>query len=237
MLEIQHLDVSYGQYQVVWDVSLHVDKGEMVAILGPNGAGKSTLLSAVAGLIRSGPKSRIVYNDKEIQNKSSEKIVNDGMALVPQGGRLFLLMDVKSNLEMGAYTKKARADISDSLKLVYGLFPVLEKRAHQLCRTLSGGERQMVALGRALMSRPDLLLLDEVSSGLAPIVTERIFEGLVELNKKGLTILIAEQNIANSLKITSRAYILAEGRIALERKSAALVADHEVVGKYLGVNF
>lgn len=235
MLKVQNLNVAYDATQVLWDVSLEVAKGETVAILGPNGAGKSTLLNTIAGLNRCEPKSKISYLDREIQNEPAEKIVNEGISLAPQGGWLFLMMDVRSNLELGAYMKRGREDMEKNLQFVYGLFPVLKEREHQLCRTLSGGERQMVTIGRALMSKPNLLLLDEISSGLAPIVTERIFDSLVKLRETGLTMLVAEQSVATALGVSSRAYILTEGKIALERKSDELAADPKMIDAYLGI--
>jgi branched-chain amino acid transport system ATP-binding protein len=227
--------VSYGRVQALWDVSFNVEKRQIVTILGYNGAGKSTLLSTLVGLNRCHPGGKITFNGTEIQKSSTCEIVNHGLALAPEGRRLFSVMDVKTNLELGAYTKRARERLGESLEFVYTLFPVLKERRNQICRTLSGGEQQMVSIGRALMSKPDLLMLDEPSFGLSPLMVERIFDTVAELNKQGLTMVVVEQNAINALKVSDMAYVLAEGRVVLEGATSEVTKDERIKKAYLGL--
>jgi branched-chain amino acid transport system ATP-binding protein len=235
MLRAEHLNVSYGRVQVLWNVSFNLEKKQIVTILGYNGAGKSTLLNTIVGLNRCHPGGKIVFNETEIQNSSPHEIVDHGLALAPEGRRLFLLMDVKTNLELGAYTKRGRDRINESLDFVYTLFPVLKERRNQVCRTLSGGEQQMVNIGRALMSRPDLLILDEPSFGLSPLLVQRIFDTVVELNKQGLTIVVVEQRAVDALRVSDRAYVLSEGRVVLEGATSDVTNDERIRKAYLGL--
>jgi branched-chain amino acid transport system ATP-binding protein len=235
MLRAEHLNVSYGRVQVLWDVSFNLERKQIATILGYNGAGKSTLLNTLVGLNRCHPGGKIVFNGTEIQDSSPYEIVDHGLALAPEGRRLFLLMDVKTNLELGAYTKRGRERINDSLDLVYTLFPVLKERRNQVCRTLSGGEQQMVNIGRALMSRPDLLILDEPSFGLSPLLVQRIFDTVVELNKRGLTIVVVEQRAVDALRVSDMAYVLSEGRVVLEGPTSDVTKDERIRKAYLGL--
>lgn len=235
MLQAEHLNVSYGKVQALWDVSLNVEKGQIVTVLGYNGAGKSTLLNTLVGLNRCSPGGKIIFNDTEIQNSSTFEIVNQGLALAPEGRRLFHLMDVKTNLELGAYTKRARERIDENIEFVYILFPVLKERKNQICRTLSGGEQQMVNIGRALMSKPDLLILDEPSFGLSPLMVQRIFDTVVDLNKRGLTVLVVEQRAVDALRVSDRVYVLAEGRIVLQGATSDVTKDERIKKAYLGI--
>ena len=234
MFEIENIDVFYGDLQVLWDVSLEVRKREIVAVIGSNGAGKSTLFKMLAGLL--GPVSGTVhFNGKRIDNTPIHKRVALGISLVPEGRGLFHGMSIFENLELGAYNAGARRQIPESIESIFNLFPVLKKRKMQLAGTLSGGEQQMVAIGRGLMSKPQVLLLDEPSLGLAPLVTQSIFEAIEKVNQAGVTIVIVEQNVQMSLELADRAYILENGRIVGHDDAKTLLNDQRVKDAYLGI--
>lgn len=234
MLSVDRINVSYGGAQVLFNVSLRVDKGEFVALVGPNGAGKTTTLKTIAGLLR--PHSGSVYflNEK-ISGLPPNVIAGKGVSLVPEGRRLFPFLTVEENLEIGAYNREVRKKMKDSLEWVYHLFPRLKERKKQLAYTLSGGEQQMLAIGRALMSWPKLLLLDEPSLGLAPIVCSVIFNTLEELNSQGMTILLIEQNIHIALRLADRAYVIENGRIVLTGEGKELLVNEDLKKYYLGI--
>jgi len=232
MLEISNLNVAYGDAQALWDVSLSVDDNEIVTVVGPNGAGKTTLVNTLAGIVplRSGS---ITMDGRDITAYKSHEICQYGIAIVPEGRRLFPQMTVRDNLDIGSYTPRARARHAESLESVYQLFPKLKERARQITGTLSGGEQQMVAIGRALMACPKLLLLDEPSIGLAPVVIDLIFEVLEEIRRIGVSTLLVEQHVVKALHAASRGYILEEGRIVQTGKSAELIQDKRIQQVYL----
>ncbi len=234
MLEIRDLDVLYGDVQVLWGLSLRVQEREIVTLLGSNGAGKSTTLKTISGLLRP-RRGHVVFDDIALDRLPPYDIVARGVSQVPEGRRLWPGMTVLENLLLGAYPGSARADASESLERVFALFPVLAERRRQLAGTLSGGEQQMVAIGRALMARPRLLMLDEPSLGLAPRVVERIFEVVQDVSRQGVTILLVEQNAHLALAVADRAYILETGHLVLSGTGRELLADAEVRRAYLGL--
>lgn len=235
MLKIDQIDVYYGDLQALWDVSLTVQEGEIVTLVGSNGAGKTTTLKTVSGLLK--PKTgSITYDGVRLDKLPPHKIVELGICMVPEGRGLFPEMSVLENLEVGAFLSKARQVKDESLSWVHEIFPVLKERAKQEARALSGGEQQMLAIGRALMSRPKLLLLDEVSLGLAPLVVQSISRVIKQLNESnGITILLVEQNIRMALQLADRGYIIETGRIAGQGDAKALVNDERVKQAYLGI--
>ena len=233
MLEVENLEVAYGPLAALQGVSLRIDPGEIVALVGPNGAGKSTLLKSIAGLLV--PRAGMIrWQGKAVATKPPEQIVERGIALVPEGRRLFARMTVRENLELGAFTKRAQTERRTQLERVYKIFPRLLEREHQAAGLLSGGEQQMLALGRALMGLPRLLLLDEPSLGLAPRVVESIFSILAELHREGMSLLIVEQNVHVVLALARRAYILESGRIVGEGEAQKMLHDDHVRAAYLG---
>ena len=233
MLELKGVNVYYGAIHAVKDISLTVNQGEIVTLIGANGAGKSTTLRTISGLLR--PKSgSISFEGKEIAGVKAHEIVRQGISQVPEGRRIFAEMTVMENLDMGAFTRKDKDGIRADLKRVFELFPRLEERKSQFAGTLSGGEQQMLAMGRALMSRPKLLLLDEPSMGLAPLLIREIFHIIEDINRAGTTVLLVEQNANMALSIASRAYVLETGRITLSGDAAKLAASEEVRKAYLG---
>jgi branched-chain amino acid transport system ATP-binding protein len=234
LLEVKDINVSYGLVRVLWDVSLTVKEGEMVAAVGSNGAGKTTTLKTISGLLRPSSGS-IAFLGERLDRIPPYSVVEKQIAHVPEGRRLFPFSSVLSNLEMGAYTRRARGKIRESLEFVFELFPVLKERQRQLAGTLSGGEQQMLAIARALMSRPHLLMLDEPSLGLAPIMVHKVFEVLKHLNDRGVTILLVEQNIHSALNLCDRGYVLENGRIVLEGPGRDLLNDPHVREAYLGI--
>ncbi len=234
MLEVEQLDVFYGDFQALQGVSFMIQEREIVAILGSNGAGKSTTLKTIAGLIR--PTSgHVTFNGLNLGKVSGDKRVGLGICLVIEGRGLFPGMTVLENLEMGAFHTAARQKRSETLRLVYDLFPRLETRKKQIAGTLSGGEQQMLAVGRGLMSRPKLLLLDEPSLGLAPLVVEAIFEAVEKINQSGVAIVLVEQNVHLSLQLASRAYIIESGHIVKGGEARAFLNDESVRDAYLGI--
>ncbi len=232
MLKVNDINVYYGSIHAIKGVSFEVNKGEIVTLIGANGAGKSTILNTVSGLLKSKTGS-ITFIDKTISNVLPHKIVAAGLAQVPEGRRVFLGMTVEENLEMGAFTRKAN-EISKDMDSVYVRFPRLKERRKQIAGTLSGGEQQMLAMGRALMSKPELLMLDEPSMGLAPILVEQIFDIIKELNAAGTTILLVEQNAQMALSIADRGYVLETGKIVTSAQASDLLNNDAVKKAYLG---
>lgn len=233
MLEIKSVDVRYGDFQALWNVSLKVEEKQIVVLIGPNGAGKTTLMRTIAGLLRPAAGD-ILLEGKPIQALDGHQIVERGVALVPEGRRLFNGMSVIENLEMGAYTARARAKRTQMLKWVLEVFPVLGERPHAPASTLSGGMQQMLAIGRALMSLPRLLLLDEPSLGLAPLIVQNIFDVVNLVNSQGVTVLLVEQNARAALELAHHAYIMERGRVVGHGTGAELLSDSNVRRAYLG---
>jgi branched-chain amino acid transport system ATP-binding protein len=234
MLELHQVTAGYGAFTALWDVSLRVAQGEAVAVVGPNGAGKTTLLRAISGLIA--PRAgRIAFEGAELAGHPAYEIVAHGIAHVPEGRRLFPQLTVAENLKMGAFLPSARAHFRESLERVYALFPVLAERPTQRAGSLSGGEQQMLAVGRALMSRPKLILFDEPSMGLAPVMVLRLFDLIARVREVGFTILIVEQNVRQVLKLVDRAYLLEVGRIKIEGRAADLAEQDFVRQAYVGL--
>ncbi len=233
MLEIKDLQVYYGVIQAIKGVSFHVDEGEVIALIGANGAGKTTILHTVTGLIA--PKAgTITFEGKNITKVPGHKIVSMGMAHVPEGRRVFSQLTVYQNLKLGAYTRKNKEEIETALKNVYDRFPRLEERKNQIAGTLSGGEQQMLAMGRALMSHPKIILMDEPSMGLSPIFVNEIFEIIKNVSAGGTTVLLVEQNAKKALSIADRAYVLETGNIVKEGKASELLNDDSIKKAYLG---
>ena len=233
MLKIENLQVNYGGIQALRGISLEVPDGKIVTLIGANGAGKSTTLRTITGLVKAASGS-IQWNGEELLGKSIDKIVTSGIAMSPEGRRVFPDMTVLENLKIGAYLRKDKAEIEKDIQWVYSLFPRLEERSWQLAGTLSGGEQQMLAVGRALMSRPKLLLLDEPSLGLAPLVVQDIFSIVREINRQGVTVLLIEQNANMALKIADVAYVLETGKITLTGPGKELMRNEAVKKAYLG---
>jgi branched-chain amino acid transport system ATP-binding protein len=232
-LSIDHVGASYGDIQALWDVSLQVEEGEIVGLIGPNGAGKTTLMRVIAGLHKPQAGS-IQLGGAVLQTLSAYQIVDQGVLLVPEGRRLFGGMTVLENLELGAYTKRARDVRFKTLKHVYQIFPILEERQHQRANTMSGGQQQMLAIGRAMMGLPKLLMLDEPSLGLAPLIVQHIFEIIKQMNDEGVTIFLVEQNAHQALELANRAYILEQGRVVGTGTGRELLHNDEVRQAYLG---
>jgi len=234
MLEVDNINVSYGNLQVLWDVSLCIKPGEIVAVVGANGAGKTTLLNTIFGLLK--PDSgTIEFQGHQLVARSAHKIGELGLAYVPEGGRPFREMSVRENLEMGAYVSSAWKTHKETLEQVLELFPRLGEREKQLASTLSGGERQMLAVGRALMSQPKMIIFDEPSIGLAPLLVNELFRVIERLGEQGITVLAIEQNVKQSLEIADRAYVLESGRITLEGESQQLLQEDSIKKAYLGL--
>ena len=233
MLKIEDINVYYGNIQALKGISLSINEGEIVTLIGANGAGKSTMLKSISGLLK--PKQgKIIYEGQSIGGKAVQSIVKMGISHVPEGRRVFANMTVEENLQLGAYLRKDKAGIKQDMEKVYELFPRLLERLKQQSGTLSGGEQQMLAMGRALMAKPRLLLLDEPSMGLAPLLVKQIFHIIEEINKTGTTILLVEQNANLALSIADRAYVVETGRIVLSGKSEELTASEEIKNAYLG---
>nr|WP_330361135.1 ABC transporter ATP-binding protein [Blautia hydrogenotrophica] len=233
MLEVKDLEVYYGMIQAIKGVSFHVDQGEVIALIGANGAGKTTILHTVTGLL-SPKKGSVVFEGQEVTKIPAHKIVSLGMAHVPEGRRVFAELSVYENLKMGAYTRKDKSEIEENLQKIYERFPRLKERKNQMAGTLSGGEQQMLAMGRALMSQPKIILMDEPSMGLSPILVNEIFDIIQEVSKSGTTVLLVEQNAKKALSIADRAYVLETGRIALEGRAEDLLRDDSIKKAYLG---
>jgi len=233
LLELKELQVAYGGIQAVKGIDLHVDQGELVCLIGANGAGKTTTLKGITGLqpIKSG---KIHYAGEDITGKPAFQLVRKGLSMVPEGRGVFGALTIEENLAMGAYARDDRAAIKDDIERVFGLFPRLKERRKQTAGTLSGGEQQMLAMGRALMSRPKLLLLDEPSMGLAPLMVQKVFETVMAVSKEGVTILLIEQNAKLALEVSSRGYVMESGEITLQGKAKQLLSDPKVRAAYLG---
>ena len=233
MLEVKDLEVYYGVIQAIKGVSFQVNQGEVIALIGANGAGKTTILHTVSGLL-SPKRGSVVFEGKEITKVPAHKIVSMGMAHVPEGRRVFAELSVYENLKMGAYTRKDKKEIEESLANVYKRFPRLEERKNQMAGTLSGGEQQMLAMGRALMSKPKIILMDEPSMGLSPIMVNEIFDIIRAVSESGTTVLLVEQNAKKALSIADRAYVLETGNIVLEGKAEDLLENDSIKKAYLG---
>ena len=233
MLELQGVDTFYGPSQVLNDVSLQVNQGEIVCLLGANAAGKTTTMKTIFGLVR--PRHGVVsFEGQQISGTSTDNIIGKGLALVPEGRRVFSRMSVHENLEMGAYMRNNRAELQSDIERVYTLFPRLKERDKQLSGTMSGGEQQMLAIGRALMSRPRLMCMDEPSMGLSPILVQTVFDTIQEIRKTGVTIFVVEQNAFMALNVADRGYVLQQGRIVLSDTSKNLLNNDLVRRAYLG---
>ena len=233
LLEIKDLEVNYGVIKAIKGVSFDVNEGEIIALIGANGAGKTTILHTITGLIQA-KKGSIVFDGKELTKTPPHKIVSMGMAHVPEGRRIFQQLSVLENLKLGAYTRKDKSEIASTLKMVYERFPRLEERKNQVAGTLSGGEQQMLAIGRALMSKPRIILMDEPSMGLSPLLVSEIFDIIKVINESGTTVLLVEQNAKKALSIADRAYVLETGKITLSGDAKDLINDESVKKAYLG---
>ena len=232
LLDVENINVYYGAIHAIKGISFHVDEGEIVTLIGANGAGKTTSLNTIAGLLRS-KTCDVKFQDRSLAHIASHAIIREGLALVPEGRRIFLQLTVEENLEMGAFTRP-KDEVESSLARVFELFPRLEERRRQIGGTLSGGEQQMLAMGRALMSKPKLMMLDEPSMGLAPILVEQVFDIIRSLHQSGTTILLVEQNAQMALSIADRAYVLENGQITLSGTGAELIRSEKVQKAYLG---
>lgn len=233
-LEVKNIDVFYDDVQVIFDLSLNVKEGEVVSIIGGNGAGKTSLLRTISGLMHASSGS-ILFQGDSIEQAPPEAIVERGIVHVPEGRRLFTLMSVRDNLEVGAYNRRAKAHKEATLNEVYSMLPRLNERSSQIALTLSGGEQQMVAIGRGLMAKPKLLMLDEPSLGLAPVLIKSIFETVRKIADKGTTVLLVEQDVRHSLSLSDRGYVLEHGRIAMEGPAKELLVDPHIKSAYLGI--
>ena len=233
LLEIKDLEVNYGVIKAIKGVSFDVNEGEIIALIGANGAGKTTILHTITGLIQA-KKGSIVFDGKELTKTPPHKIVSMGMAHVPEGRRIFQQLSVLENLKLGAYTRKDKSEIASTLKMVYERFPRLEERKNQVAGTLWGGEQQMLAMGRALMSKPRIILMDEPSMGLSPLLVSEIFDIIKVINESGTTVLLVEQNAKKALSIADRAYVLETGNITLSGDAKDLINDESVKKAYLG---
>ena len=239
MLRIENLQVAYGKVQALWGVSISIDAGQIVALVGANGAGKTTILNTISGILHPS-RGNIHFNGESLNRTAPDRIVRLGLSHVPEGRQLFGPLSVRDNLLLGSYSCKKTANktqVQDDMERIHTMFPILKERAEQRAETLSGGEQQMLAIGRALMARPQLLLLDEPSMGLAPKVMEEIFQAIGEFRKTGLTVLLVEQNARWALRIADRGYVLETGSIVMEGSAEELLDNHEVQRAYLGKDY
>lgn len=234
MIELKDINAGYGQVQIVRDVSMNIDNNEIVALIGANGAGKSTIIKTISGMLPVSSGS-IIFEGKRIENMPAHKIITNGIALVPEGRRLFPYMTVQENLELGAYVENNREKVQENMEWVFSLFPILQERRAQLAGTFSGGEQQMLTIGRALMSKPKFLMMDEPSLGLSPMIVDEVFKTVEVLQNEGVTILLVEQNVRKSLEIVNRGYVLEHGRIVLSGEAKELLEDENVKKAYLGM--
>ena len=234
MLEVKQLTSGYSGIQVLWDISLEVKTGEIVALVGGNGAGKTTTLISIAGILKK-MGGEVLFEQDHIEGLPAHKVITRGIALVPEGRRVFPYMTVKENLEMGAFTIRDQSKIGENMEWVFSMFPKLKERQGQLAGTFSGGEPLMLVIGRALMSRPRFIMLDEPSMGLQPSIVQNVFESLKILHEQGVTILLVEQNVRKSLELAQRAYVIEHGRIVMSGESKELLKSPEVKKAYLGI--
>lgn len=234
ILEVKNVNVAYGNLQVLWDISLNVEESKIVALLGANGAGKSTLLNTITGLHKL-TSGEVFFRGERIDNLSSDRIIERGISCLPEGGRLFPDMTIRENLEMGAYHRKFWSGRKANIERIYGLFPILKERRNQLAKTMSGGERQMLAMGRALMSSPSLCLFDELSYGLSPKMAQEVFKVVKQLHSDGITVFLVEQNVHQTLEIADYAYVIENGRIVKEGEGSSLLEDDYIRRAYLGM--
>lgn len=234
LLEVRNLHVSYGDAPALWDATLEVAAGQVVAVVGPNGAGKSTLINTIAGILRA-RQGEIRLDGNDIAKIPGHRVCDHGIAIVPEGRRLFTHMSVLENLELGSYRTEARASGEGSLEKVFSLFPILKERRHQIAGSMSGGQQQMVAIGRALMARPRLLLMDEPSLGLSPAVVDDMFRIIRTINERGVAVLLVEQNIHKALEMAHHAYVIEQGRIVTSGKPDTLLGNPRIREAYLGV--
>ena len=233
LLKLENVNVNYGGIQAVSDLNLHIEQGELVTLIGANGAGKTTTLRTITGLVK--PKSgTLLYQDQDIRKTEVHKFVSQGLVMVPEGRGIFPKLSVLENLDMGAFYRNDKAQIQADIEYVMTLFPRLKERAKQLAGTLSGGEQQMVAMGRAILSKPKLLLLDEPSMGLAPIIVQQIFDIIQTVHKEGVTVLLVEQNAKLALQISDRGYVMESGKITMADKADVLLNDPRILSAYLG---
>ena len=235
MLSVRNIDVGYGAVQAVWDVSFDVGDGEVVTLIGANGAGKTTVLKTLCGLLVP-RRGHVLFEGKDVRGLAPYELVARGLVLIPEARQLWPGMTVRENLDMGAYSRSARGERARTLEAVHAMFPQLEKRARQKAGTLSGGEQQMCAIGRGLMARPRLLLLDEPALGLAPLLVREVFAALKRIREQGVTVLLVEQNVHHALALADRAYVLETGRVTLSGTSAALARDPRVQQQFLGAD-
>ncbi len=233
MLSVNNLQVHYGMIQAIKDVSFEVNQGEVIALIGANGAGKTTILHTISGLLQP-TRGSVIFEGQDITKTAAHKIVSLGMAHVPEGRRVFAQLTVLENLRLGAYTRKDKNEMEETLKMIYQRFPRLEERKNQIAGTLSGGEQQMLAMGRALMSHPKIILMDEPSMGLSPIFVEEVFKIIRDISAEGTTVLLVEQNAKKALTIADRAYVLETGNIILQGDAKKLMNDESVKKAYLG---
>lgn len=233
LLDVKKLNVFYGMIHAVKDISFSVEQGDIVTLIGANGAGKTTILQSLTGIVPI-KNGKIKYENKDISHKLNYNLVKDGIAHVPEGRRIFAKLSVLQNLKLGAYTRNSNSEIEESIKNIYKKFPILKERSSQLAGTLSGGEQQMLAMGRALMSKPKLLFLDEPSMGLSPIYVNKIFEIIEEVHKEGVSILLVEQNAKKALSIATKAYVLETGKIVKDGNPKDLLNDPVIKSSYLG---
>jgi len=234
MLEVKNVSVGYELVQILWDVSFNIKEKEIVSIIGPNGAGKTTLVKTIMGLLPAKTGS-IKFKGEQIENLQPYEIVKKKISLIPEGRDIFPRMTVEENILLGAYTISDKQQVKDSQERIYNIFPVLRKKEKALAQTLSGGEQQMLVIGRSLMSKPELLILDEPSLGLAPIIVAKVLDTLRQINEEGVTVLLVEQNIRDSLNVANRGYVLEEGKIILEGESRELLSNDHIKEVYLGL--
>jgi branched-chain amino acid transport system ATP-binding protein len=234
MLNVENLSATYGMVQILWDVSFRIGEKEIVSIIGPNGAGKTTLVRTIAGLLPT-KKGTIQFKGENIEKRPPYEIVKKGITLIPEGREIFPRMTIEENLQLGAYTIKDQKNIKETKQKILELFPVLKKKEKALAQTLSGGEQQMLVIGRGLMSNPKLLILDEPSLGLAPIMVEKVLDTVERINEDGMTILLVEQNIRDSLNISNRGYVLEDGKIIIEGEGRELLNNPHIREVYLGL--
>jgi len=233
MLDVENVSAGYGLVQILWSVSFNIKEKEIVSIIGPNGAGKTTLVKTIVGLLPA-KSGTIRFKGENIEKRPTYEIVKKGITMIPEGREIFPRMTVEENLRLGAYTVKDKAKVNETKTRVYQIFPVLKKKEKALAQTLSGGEQQMLVICRSLMSNPELLILDEPSLGLAPIIVEKVLDTLRKINEDGVTILLVEQNIRDSLNIANRAYVLEEGKIIIEGEGRELLSNDHIKEVYLG---